>query len=149
MKERKARKIMNRLEDPRRDPLPEEARTGPWFKFAHDGKEFLNPVDPANVPRPYDKVILLPAWLIYQKTMAAINEERKKFNELPPAEKIAAMLSNSRKCQKDLKVYLAWHRFWQVRYPNAKWRKWFAETVSAAESAIENGERNINHPDAQ
>jgi hypothetical protein len=95
MKDRKARKIMNRLEDPRCDPLPEAARTGPWFQFGHDDNKLLSVIDPANVPGPCDKVSsLMLAWQNYRDTDDAINEERKKFRfspeqefeELPPAE---------------------------------------------------------------
>jgi hypothetical protein len=140
------REFMKRLSNPHYDPLPKEEQTRRWFVFAHDDKQFLNVIDPANVPAPNDKVDLLLAWTAYRWVDGKMGEkarngiiEEKKIQQMPvdfSCENMARLLNELRGAVKAHEVYLAWHRFWEVRLPDEKLRKVFAKAIPDIEAEI-------------
>jgi hypothetical protein len=137
------------------DPLPEEEQTGRKFEFAYDDENvMMNVIDPANVPGPYDKVYLPLAWTAFRIVDDAMGQKARKgqvradkIAQRAPNlsdEGLAVAMNDMRGSTKMGEVYLAWHRFWAVRHPDAKVRKQSANTIPELEARIAAGKNAVD-----
>jgi hypothetical protein len=135
------------------DPLPEAKQTGRKFEFAYDDQNiFLDVIDPANVPGPYDKVYLPLAWAAFEIVEGAMAESRESSmwtkqspeDMEPSLENMARALAELRTAIRHTEVYLAWHQFWRVRFPDQKQRKQYGKTLPLLERRIAESKSTID-----